>query len=218
MPAKASSKPVLDLANFHNPTNIDNAYFPLVAGTTFIYEGTKEGVPTYEELVVTDETKTILGVTTRVVRDTGYEGGLLAELTDDWFAQDDDGNVWYFGEFSSEYDESGNVISNEGSWEAGVDGAEPGVVMMANPQIGQVYRQEYAKGVAEDKAKVLSFDESICVTYGCFDGVLETKEFSPLEPAVVEHKYYAEGIGQLKTIMVKGGSEESHLIEIISGE
>jgi hypothetical protein len=204
-------------AHFSNPLDIDNPYFPLVPGTTFIYEGTSDGKPIYEEFVVTDQTKTILGVETRVVRDTNWEKGKLVEKTFDWFAQDDAGNVWYFGEFATEY-KNGKVIGHEGSWEAGVDGASAGIVMLADPEVGDTYQQENAPGVAEDMATVLSLDESICVPVDCFSDVLKTKDFTPLEPDVVEHKYYAPGIGQIKTIMVAGGSEVSKLVDIVTDD
>jgi len=201
--------------NFSNPLDIDNPYFPLVPGTTFIYEGTTHNKSTYEEFVVTHQTKTILGVETRVVRDTNWENGKLVEETFDWFAQDNAGNVWYFGEFSTEY-KNGKVIGHEGSWEAGVNGASAGIIMEAKPKIGDTYQQELAPGIAEDMATVLSLNESVCVPFGCFSNVLKTEDFTPLEPGVVEHKYYAPGIGQIQTIMVEGGSEVSELVDIVA--
>jgi hypothetical protein len=150
------------------------------------------------------------GVETRVIHDTLYVKGKVSEVTDDWFAQDNEGNVWYFGEFTTDI-ESG---SHEGSWEAGVHGAKPGIIMESQPKVGDTYNQEVAKGVAEDKATVLSLNKSICVPYGCFSHVLETKEFTPLEPGVVDHKFYAPGVGDIKEVTVKGGSEELHLVDI----
>src|SRR5919109_412939 len=137
---------------------IDNPYFPLEPGTKFIYEGESEGTPTREVMTVTSETKEILGVTTTVVHHLAYEDKVLVEETFDWFAQDVDGNVWYFGEDTKEFDENGNVISTEGSWEAGVDGAEAGIIMLADPQVGDRYYQEFYRGEAEDQAKVLQLD------------------------------------------------------------
>lgn len=193
---------------------VDNEFFPLQPGTTFFYEGEDEGVPISDEMFVTHRTKVILGVTTIVVRDRAFEDGVLVEETFDWFAQDRAGNVWYFGEDSRELDPDGNVISTEGSWEAGVDEAQPGIIMLADPHVGDRYRQELAPGVAEDMAMVLSLDKSQCVPYGCFDDLLLTKEWSPLDPGVVEHKYYAEGVGFILSVMVKGGDERLELVQI----
>ena len=202
-----------------NPENfagdeIDNQYFPLVPGTTFIYRGETEGTPTRDEMTVTSETKHILGVTTTVVHHLSYEDGVLIEETFDWFAQDKDSNVWYFGEDTKELDENGNVISTEGSWEAGVDGAQAGIIMLADPKKGDRYNQELLPGVAEDKAQVLGYKDSLCVRYGCFEDVLVTKEWTPLERGVVENKYYAKGVGFIFGIMVKGGEEQTELVRI----
>jgi hypothetical protein len=202
----------LDPGNFVGV--IDNKYFPLTPGTTFIYRGETEGVPTRNETYVTYDTKVILGVTTTVVHDQAFEEGVLVEDTFDWYAQDVDGNVWYFGEDTKELDENGNVISTEGSWEAGVNGAEPGIIMEADPQVGDRYHQEFYRGVAEDQAKVLELDASICVRYGCFDNVLVTKEWTRLEPGVVENKYYAPGVGFIYGVMVKGGDEFTELVRV----
>ena len=193
---------------------IDNPYFPLVPGTTFIYRGEKDGAPTRDVMKVTHQTKVILGVTTTVVHHLSYEEGVLVEDTFDWYAQDKAGNVWYFGEDTKELDENGNVISTEGSWQAGVDGAQPGIIMEANPKKGDQYQQELAPGVAEDMAKVIGFKDSLCVKYGCFEDVLVTKEWSPLEPGVVENKYYAKGVGFIFSEMVQGGDEQSELVRI----
>ena len=204
--------PPLDPANFVSV--IDNPYFPLEPGTTFIYEGESEGASTRDEMTVTNQTRVILGVTTTVVHHLSYEDGLLIEDTYDWFAQDADGNVWYFGEDTKELDENGNVISTEGSWEAGVDGAEPGIIMLAEPKKGDKYQQENAPDIAEDMAQVIGFEDSFCVEYGCFEDVLVTKEWSPLEKGVVEHKYYAEGVGFIFGTMIRGGEEQSELVEV----
>lgn len=193
---------------------IDNPYFPLIPGTTFVYRGETEGAPTRDVMKVTHDTKVILGVTTTVVHHLSYEDGVLVEDTFDWYAQDQEGNVWYFGEDTKELDEEGNVISTEGSWEAGVDGAEAGIIMEANPQKGDKYQQEFLEGVAEDMAQVIGFEDSLCVRYGCFEDVLVTKEWSPLEPGVVENKYYAKGVGFIFGEMVKGGEEQSELVRV----
>jgi hypothetical protein len=165
-------------------------------------------------MTVTTDTKVILGVTTIVVRDQAYENGVLVEDTFDWYAQDKAGNVWYFGEDTKELDANGNVISTEGSWEAGVNGAEPGIVMEANPKKGDKYQQEFAADVAEDMAQVIGFEDSFCVRYGCFEDVLVTKEWTPLEHGVVENKYYAKGVGFISSVMVKGGDEQTELVRV----
>jgi hypothetical protein len=196
-------------------TTIDNPYFPLIPGTTFVYKGQTEGTPTSDVMTVTYQTKEILGVTTTVVHDRVYEEGVLTEDTLDWYAQDQQGNVWYFGENTKELDEKGNVTSREGSWLGGVNGAEPGIIMLANPQKGDTYQQELAKGEAEDMAQVLGFKDSLCVRYGCFKDVLATKEWTPLEPGVAENKYYAQGVGFIFGKTVQGGNETLELVRIL---
>jgi hypothetical protein len=185
-------EPRINPADF--TTTIDNKYFPLKPGTTFIYEGGAE----HGEMAVTSDTKKVMGVECVVVDDKAWEDGKVIERTYDWFAQDKKGTVWYFGEDTKEY-ENGKVVSTKGSWEAGVDGAKPGIIMQADPKVGETYRQEYYEGEAEDMAKVLDLNESVTVPYGSFDHVLVTKEWTPLEPGLVEHKYYAPGVGHLGT-------------------
>jgi len=204
--------PVIDPADFVDV--IDNPYLPLVPGTTFTYQAEMEDGVEVNEVQVTDETKVILGVVCTVVCDRVWADGVLTEGTYDWYAQDEDGNVWYFGEDTKEYDESGNVISTEGSWEAGVDGAKPGIVMEANPQPGDSYRQEYYEDVAEDMAKVLRLNASVSVPYGEFEDCLKTKEWTPLDRGVVEHKYYAWGVGLVLVTELKGKSVRVELVEI----
>jgi hypothetical protein len=206
--------PNIDPADF--TTEIDNKYFPLKPGTTYIYEGkTEEGT---ERIVVTvtDDTRQVMGVECVVVRDKVFLNGGLIEDTFDWYAQDKKGNVWYFGENTKEY-ENGKVVSTKGSWEAGVDGAMPGIVMQADPKVGETYRQEYYPGEAEDMAKVLSLNESATVPYGSFDHLLMTREWTPLEPNVVEQKYYAPGMGTVLEVGVKGTSDRVELIDIKKG-
>ena len=212
--ASAGNKPSLDIAPDDFVRQVDNKFFPLKAGITFIYKGGKDGAPTRDEVAVTRETKKILGVTCTVVHHRSFEDGILVEDTFDWYAQDKRGNVWYFGEDTKELDEAGNVISTEGSWQAGMDGAKPGIIMEANPKKGDKYQQEFATGVAEDMAQVLGYKDSLCVRYRCFEDVLLTKEWTPLEKGVVEDKYYAEGVGFIFGIMVKGGDEQSELVRI----
>lgn len=175
-------------------TVIDNPYWPLKSGTKFVYSGKTEDGLEVIELKVTSRTRTVMGVKCLVIRETAWEDGELVEDTYDWFAQDDAGNVWYFGEDSKEY-EDGRVVSTSGSWEAGINGAQPGVVMLDDPRVGQTYRQEYYAGEAEDKAKVISTSATVDVAYGKYGDVLKTLEWTPLEPGVQEHKYYVPGIG-----------------------
>ncbi|SFM69032.1 hypothetical protein [Methanolobus profundi] len=205
------SDAIIDPADFTDP--VGNPYFPLEAGTTFILEGESDGEDIRVEMYVTDQTKEIMGVTTMVIREREWEDGELVEDTFDWYANDNEGNVWYFGEDSKEYDD-GELVGTAGSWEAGVDGAEPGILMKADPQIGDVYQQEYYEGEAEDMAEVLSLDASVTVEYGSFDNCLQTKEWTPLEPGIEEHKYYASGVGLLKEESVTEGDEMLELVDI----
>lgn len=203
--------PEIDPANFVD--EIDNPYFPLEPGTTFVYEG-EEGDTTIDvEISVTNQTKEVMSVNTTVVRETEWEDGELVEETYDWFAQDIEGNVWYFGENSTEY-EDGEVVSTEGSWEAGVDGAKPGIIMQADPQIGDTYRQEYYEDEAEDMAMVISLDENVTVPYGAFENCLVIREWSPLEPGIEENKYYATDVGLLLERTVRGGNATLELVDI----
>jgi hypothetical protein len=204
-----------DPSNFVD--KIDNKFFPLVPGTTFIYKGEKDGVPSTTHTFVTHDTKTIEGVVTTVVHDQVFEKEVLAEDTFDWYAQDKAGNVCYFGEDTKELDKNGNVTSTEGSFEAGKNGAQPGLIMELNPKVGDTYQQEFAAGVAEDMAKVLKLDASTCVPYGCFHHLQLTKEWTPLEPGVVDHKYYAKNVGLIREETVKGGNEKSVLVRITTG-
>jgi hypothetical protein len=174
-------------------TTIDNKYFPLKPGTTFVYEG---GGAERSEMTVTSDTKKVMGVQCVVVEDREWDGGKLIERTYDWFAQDKKGTVWYFGENTKEY-ENGKVVSTKGSWEAGVDGAKPGIIMQAAPKVGESYRQEYYPGEAMDMARVLNLNASVTVPYGSFDHVLATKEWTPLQPGFSEKKYYIRGVGPL---------------------
>jgi hypothetical protein len=210
-PTASPYAPTIDPARFTD--HVTNRYFPLSPGTTYVYEGTKDGTPQRNEVTVTRDTKTIVGVRCVVVHDVVTEEGNLVEETFDWYAQDSGGNVWYFGEDSKEY-EGGKVTSTAGSWEAGVDGAQPGIVMEASPKVGDTYRQEYYAGEAEDMATVLNVNDSTTVPAGSYQQVVVTEDFTPLEPDTVEHKYFAPGVGFVMGSMVKGGSEEIQLVEI----
>ncbi len=195
-------------------TKIDNKYFPLKPGTTFVYRGNSGGNPERDVMSVTSDTKKVMGVKCVVVDDRVWAGGKLTEKTFDYYAQDKKGNVWYFGEDTKEY-KNGKMVSTKGSWEAGKAGAKPGIIMQAHPEVGKSYRQEYHKGVAEDMAKVIDINGSAKVPFGSFDHhSLLTKEWSPLEPGVVEHKYYAAGVGDVKEVTTKGPSETLKLVSV----
>ena len=204
--------------DFGSSLVIDNRYFPLVPGTVRVYVGRREGVPTRSEFCVTRQTKEIQGVETRVVHDRAFEDGVLVEDTLDWHAQDDSGAVWYLGEDTKELAPDGTVVSTEGSWEAGVDGAKAGFIMLADPHVGDRYYQEFSHNVAEDQAKVLSLDETLTVTVNgtptTYQNVLLTQETSRLDPGVLEYKYYARGVGLIRSVIVKGGDEFTELVQI----
>jgi hypothetical protein len=189
--------PSIDPANF--TTNIDNPYLPLKPGTSYIYEGPTSQGFIRNTMAATTNTKTIDGVTTVEVHDQVFTDGELTEDTLDWYAQDQEGNVWYFGEDSEEL-EGGRVSSLGGSWQAGVNGAVPGIVMKAHPKVGEFYRQEFLLNTAEDTAAVLSLDKTIRVPAGTFHHCVETEEITGLEPGALEHKFYAPGVGNVLTI------------------
>ncbi len=195
---------------------VDNKYFPLVPGTTYRYQGTEDDLPAVDKVAVTSMTKTILGVQATVVLDRVTVNGEPSEKTFDWYAQDKNGNVWYLGEDAFDYVD-GRWVKAPDSWEAGVDGAQAGIIMEANPQVGDVYRQEYYPGHAEDVAEVLSLDATIAVPYGSFDHVLQTKEWTPLEHGVVDNKYYAAGVGEVAEYTVKGGTDFLELVSVTVG-
>jgi len=200
---------------------VDNPYFPLIPGTTYVLEGDTEEGRERNEVSVSHDTREILGVLCAVVVDRVYLDGELVEETFDWYAQDMDGNVWYMGEDSREY-EGGEVVSTAGSWEAGRDvaglgtAAQPGIIMKGAPRVGDSYRQEYYEGEAEDMALVVAADETVTLADGTiYEHCLETREWSPLEPDVVEHKYYAPGVGVVLEAL-EDGSERMELVSVPS--
>jgi hypothetical protein len=211
----APYQPKIDPASFS--TNIRNKYFPLKPGTTFILDGVRDGQPMHTEMIVTNETKVIMGVTCVVIRDTVTSNGALVEKTTDWYAQEAGGDVWYFGEATAEY-ANGNVSNTQGSWEAGVDGAQPGIVMKANPKVGDSYRQEYRPGQAEDMAKVVRIDPSRQVPAGTYHEVVVTEDTDPLSPDKIDEKRYAPSAGMIYTKRIRTGhSEESSLTSVHGG-
>ena len=195
----------LDPADF--TTDIDNPYWPMRPGSRWVYRETDdEGATLRVEVTVTNRTKRIAnGVTARVVRDEVTQGGEPVELTDDWYAQDREGNIWYLGEETAEY-ENGKVKTRAGSFEAGRDGAQPGIAMPADPRPGLSYRQEYYRGQAEDRARVLSVDDQAEVPAGHFRGTLTTRDENPLDPKVLEYKLYARGVGPVLVLSPSGGN------------
>jgi len=187
--------PHIDPANFE--TKVDNPYLPLVPGTTYTLLE-KEGKDTRENVVtVMPDTKLIMGVTCTVVHDVVNEKGVLKEDTYDWYAQDKQGNVWYFGEDTKEFKDHG-VVETEGSWEAGVGRNRPGIIMPGQPKPGAPFRQEYGPGHAEDMGQVIALHETVTVPAGTFKDCVRTKEWSLLEPGH-ERKWYARGVGVVRT-------------------
>jgi hypothetical protein len=194
-------------------TEIDNRWWPMEPGTRWTYrELDEEGKELRVVVTVSSETKEIAnGVVARIVRDTVTEDGELVEDTFDWYAQDDEGNLWYFGEDTTEF-EDGKPVGHVGAWEAGIDGALPGVVLPADPEVGMSYRQEYYAGEAEDRASVLSVDATVSVPFGAFTGALQTKDTTPLEPDVVEHKFYVREVGPVLALKVRGDTGREELV------
>ncbi len=189
---------------------VDHPYFPLVPGTTYTYQQTEHGRVSDEVVTVTADTKTILGVSCVVVHDVLTTAGVVAEDTFDWYAQDVKGNVWYFGEATKEFKPDGSA-DTEGSWEAGVNGAQPGVIMPANPQPDWPYHQEYLKGIAEDMGQVVAVDTIVKTPAGEYHGCVRTREWSPLEGGH-ESKWYAKGIGFVRSEST--GGEVVELVEV----
>ena len=208
---------VLDPADF--TTRIDNPYWPMRPGTRWVYRETDpDGTKLRDVVRVTDQVKSMAnGVDARVVRDTATEDGALVEDTWDYYAQDRAGNVWYLGERTREY-ENGKVVSTAGSFEAGVDGAQAGVVMPARPRPGLAYRQEHYPGHAEDRASIVSVREQAGVPAGHYRRVLMTREVNPLEPRSLEFKFYARGVGPVLAIAVSGGSDREELVSFTRGK
>jgi len=197
--------------------NVTNAWFPLRPGSVYRYRGVKDGEPSREVMTVTHRTKTIDGATCVVVSDLLYIRGKLEERTEDYYTQDAKGNVWYFGEKTAELDEHGNVKNTSGSWMTGVQGAKPGIFMFARPRVGQSARQEYLKGEAEDHFQVVAKGVVATVPFRTFRGAMLTRERTPLEPGVIDHKYYARGIGTVLEQTVKGGNERNELVQFRRG-
>ena len=208
---QGSERVELDPKDF--TTRIDNPYWPMTPGSRWVYRETdSEGTEQRVEVTVTRRTKRIAnGIEARVVHDVVTEDGQPTEVTDDWYAQDSDGNIWYLGEATTEY-ENGKPTTTAGSFEAGVDGAQPGVILPAEPKPGLSYRQEYYGGEAEDKGQIVGLHEQAEVPAGHFKDVLMTKDVNPLEPKILEFKFYARGVGPVLAVSVSGGSDREELL------
>jgi hypothetical protein len=207
MDGAVAYQPAIDPADFVE--TVDNPYWPLVPGTTSTFRSADERTVT----AVTSDRRMVMGVSTVVVHDQVFSGSDLVEDTFDWYAQDRAGNVWYFGEATVSYEDD-PAGDHAGSWEAGVGGAQPGVVMLADPIGGDVYRQEFLAGEAEDLALVRQGGTKLKVPAGSYDDVLVTEEWTPLEPAVIELKYYARGVGVIEERGIFGSDELVQLIRI----
>jgi hypothetical protein len=191
---------------------VDNPWFPLKPGSVYTYRGIKDGQPSRETLTVTHETATIDGAPCVVLDDRLFVNNRLHERTTDWYTQDNRGNVWYFGEQTATLARDGHVASTEGSWRAGKDGAVPGIYMSAHPTVGFTARQEFYKGHAEDHFEVIALHANIKVPWGRSNAALLTKEWTPLEPGVIDQKYYVRGVGTVLEQAVKGSNERNELV------
>jgi hypothetical protein len=208
----AAYEPMLDPLNFGSV--IDNPYFPLPVGRTLVYRGVRDGQSQVDRVTVTSRTKVAEGITARVVRDVAKHQSTLLEKTFDLYAQDHEGNVWYLGENTTAYNSDGTTDTS-GSWHADVNDAEPGIIMEADPQVPDAYRQEYLKGQAEDTAWIVIRGGSTTVPYGTVDHILTSLEFARIEPHVVDRKVYAPGLGIVKEKALSGDQEVSSLVKVI---
>jgi hypothetical protein len=212
VPPATAACATLDPAGFVSV--IDNPYYPLPVGRTLVYRGVRDGQTQVDRVTITDNTKVIGGVTATVVRDVAKHGTTLLEATTDWFAQDTEGNVCYLGEDTKAYLPNGQVDTS-GSWEAGVNGAVSGIIMEADPQIPDSYRQEYLVGEAEDTAWIVGRGGSLTVPYGTVHNVVTSLEHTVLEPDVVDQKVYAPGLGIVLEQALAGGQEVAKLVRVI---
>jgi hypothetical protein len=203
------------LAGFgHNSAHVDNPWLPMRPGTVMRYRGVEGGHRTIDVVTVTRRTKVVDGVRCVVVDDRLYAAGHRAEKTADWYAQGRDATVWYFGEDTRELDRHGRTTSTEGSWESGVKGARPGIVMPAKPRAGAAFEQEHFPGHAEDHFKIVSLHSHVSVPFHRFGRAMLTREWNPLERGVIDHKYYVRGIGNVAEKTAKGRTETLKLISI----
>jgi hypothetical protein len=211
----ANGPPAIKPANFVR--KVDNPYFPLEPGTTFVYTGVKDGKRARNVLRVTHRTENIKGVKATVIHDRLYLDGKLVEDTIDWYAQDKRGDVVYLGESTRALGPGGRLTDTEGSWKTGVDGAQAGIFMPAHPKVGQTFRQEFYKGHAEDHFKILSKKARVRVPAASSKRALKTREWTPLEPTVVSNKLYVKGIGAVREVDTKGSDEHLELVSVHKG-
>jgi hypothetical protein len=223
-PAMSSAKgpPIPKAAKFARNSNlVTNPWFPLAPGSVYVYEGQREGLPARDVLTVTHKVKTIAGIRAAVVKDLLYQNGYLAERTTDWYAQDKNGTVWYLGEKTAELSPSGKVLSTDGSFLHGRDGAKGGIFMPANPLVGQSFQQERYKGHAEDRFRILSLATSVTTPVVTSKSAMLTEERTPLEPRNVVQKYYVQGIGPVKEEQTAGAppgqAEKIQLVSFTAG-
>ena len=209
-PRSSGYEPVLNPADFVR--SITNPYFPLPVGRTLIYRGIRDGVTQIDRVHVTSKTRVLEGITATVVTDVATHNGRLLEKTTDYYAQDKQGNVWYLGEKTAAY--SHGHVDHSGSWLAGVHDGEPGIVMLANPQFPDAYRQEFLAGQAEDTAWVVDLGGSITVPDGTFKNTLTTLEATRIEPGLYDRKVYAPGIGMVREEALTGPTENAELVSV----
>jgi hypothetical protein len=193
-------------------SRVDNPWFPLLVGTRWVYTGVEDGKPTRDVVTVTEQTKTIEGVPCVAVSDRRYMRGRLEERTTDWYSQDSHGNVWYFGENTAELDAHGHVTSTEGTWKAGVNGARAGIYIPGHPRLGQNGLPESLKGHAQDHFKIIGLFGTVAPPGK--PNTLLTKEWTPLEPGVIDHKMYVRGIGTVLEQSQGGQNERNELTSI----
>ncbi len=210
-----SYHPSIDPANF--VPDVNNTYFPLAPGLTYTYEGIKESQPWKVDSYITFETKIVMGVPCRVVQDRAFLNGVLREESLNWFAQDREGTVWCFGKAATRWDQAGQIVSPGDSWEAGVNNAQPGILMEAHPRVGDTYRREYAVGVAEGQATVLALDAYVTTPLGVYLNCLKTMDFSPLRPGFVEERYFAPGLGFISSVIAEGEMAHLALVGVTAG-
>jgi hypothetical protein len=201
-------------APHHFTAHVTNPWFPLRPGTTYVHEGTADGRPVRDVFRVTRRTKVVDGARCVVIDDRVFTNGRLSERTTDYYTQDEDGNVWYFGEDTAEIDAKGRVRSRAGTWRAGVRGARPGLFMPADPKVGEHHFQEQARGRAEDEYRVTRRDATVTVPYGTFHDALVTHEWTPLEPGIKGRKVYARGVGQVLEQAITGEQETLALVRV----
>ncbi len=209
----ASYRPEIKASGFPNSTVLDNPYFPNEAGKVYFYEGQTEEGRERSEVKRLSHTQLVMGIECVVVEEVLWRNGILLERGEEYYAQDEEGNVWHFGEEVDNYNAAGVLINHNGSWEAGVDGALPGIMMAATPDTGHYYRQQYYFNLAEDEAEVMEAGLALTIPWGTFGDCIKIKEWSALEPEALEYKFYAPGIGLIKTINITD-NEEQVLVEV----